>query len=447
MSILLKTGIRRRQLLRGMLGGGAITVALPFLDCFLNDSGTALASGAPLPTRFGMWTWGIGFQPGYGVNEKADTIELLMEAKALEPFKKDMNYFSGFNTPLDGRVNQVHYSGLIAARSGTAPSTTSDIPAPTLDVLVSDAIGGETRFRSLELATYGRTSYSGRNTGAQNAAEESALAFYTKIFGPEFVDPNKAEFKPNPNVMVRQSVLSSVNEDAKRFAKMFGASDRQRMDEYFTSIRETERQLAMQLEKPPPNEACRVPAKPENIAAASSDMNSVLANNKLLANILAMAMACNQTRVFTMNFSRPISDLRKAGEAMSHHQLTHEEPVDAKLGYQPLVAWFNTQSMIGCADWVNAFASIKEGDGTLLDNSLLFAHADLTDARTHSVDGLPMMTFGKAGGKVKTGQMIKGGGSPLTRVGLTAMHVMGVQAGSWGTKSLQTSKPIGEILA
>ena len=65
--------LKRRSLLRGMLGGGAVSVALPFLDCFLNTNGTALASGAPLPVRFGTWYWGLGLTPNAAVKAKTST--------------------------------------------------------------------------------------------------------------------------------------------------------------------------------------------------------------------------------------------------------------------------------------------------------------------------------------------------------------------------------------
>ena len=75
MSILIKRPAPRRALLRGMLGGAAVSVALPFLDIFLNDHGTALASGAPLPLRFGTWFWAMGHTPNQAIH--ADPKELV----------------------------------------------------------------------------------------------------------------------------------------------------------------------------------------------------------------------------------------------------------------------------------------------------------------------------------------------------------------------------------
>jgi hypothetical protein len=147
--------------------------------------------------------------------------------------------------------------------------------------------------------------------------------------------------------------------------------------------------------------------------------------------------------VFTDNFA----NVRKNGETYTHHLLTHEEAIDPKLGYQPNAFWFNKNAMDGWAHYIKTFASIKEGAGTLLDNCLIFASSETNYARVHTIDGIPTYLAGKAGGRVKTGLHVVGGGDPITRIGLTIQQIMGVQVDRWGTNSLQTSKPISEILA
>ena len=453
MSVLLKTKSARRGVLRAAFNGGAVAVALPFLDCFLNDSGTALAAtGAPLPVRFGTWFWGLGHSLGHGFSDNTQRIELLTETKALEPLLPHMNAFTGFNSPLDGKSNYVHYSGWVAARTGTSAISTEEIPAPTLDVLVADAIGNNTRFRSLDLAASGgaRASYSARNSGLRNAAEGSPLALYMRLFGPGFTDPNSAEFTPNTDALLRRSVLSTIIDDSRRLAPKLGASDKARIDEYFTSIRELEQQLALQLEKPSANEACKIPPVPAEVRPSEergSLIETTIPNHRALIQLLTMALACNQTRVFTMTFSLALSNLRRSGSADTHHTLSHDEPIDPELGFQPNVSWFNCRSMEACTEFVQAFAAVREGSGTLLDNTLILAHSDTCDAKLHAIDSIPVMTFGRAGGRVKTGMRFIGNGDPITRIGLTAMQVVGVPIQSWGTKSLSTSKVVSEVLA
>ena len=86
-----------------------------------------------------------------------------------------------------------------------------------------------------------------------------------------------------------------------------------------------------------------------------------------------MALACNQTRVFNVALSIAASNLRKAGSAVSFHELTHEEPIDDKLRYQPESTFFMEKSMECFASMLRMLDSVKEGDGTLLDHSLVLA--------------------------------------------------------------------------
>jgi hypothetical protein len=147
-----------------------------------------------------------------------------------------------------------------------------------------------------------------------------------------------------------------------------------------------------------------------------------------------------------MAYSAAFASTVKAGYEKPHHTCTHEEPVDASLGYQPTASWFLRRAMESWAYFVEAFTKVKEGDGTLLDNMLIYASTDSAWARIHSLDGIPMFTAGRAGGKVKTGIHVDGAQGPATRVGYTIMKVMGVDTPAWGTKSNSTANALSEIL-
>ncbi len=440
--------VSRRRVLRGMFQGVAVGVALPFLDCFLNENGAALAAtGQELPVRFGTWFWGCGHTPArYIPKTLGANYDLPPELEHIRAVRSHVNVLTGFDVKPDGRPNIPHVSGLYALRTGTTPvGETSDLP--TLDVLIANAIGGSTRFRSLEVAATGnaRDSYSFKNTSTVNAAEASPLALYEKIFGAEFQDPNASNFKPDPRTMLRLSVLSAVKEDRDRLYRQVGYSDRARLDEYLSSIRQVEGRLERQLQKPPPAEACAMPKKPGQLPLDYA-IDDVTANHKMMAEILAMAVACNQTRVFNMVFSNARSNLRKPGTSSTHHTFTHEEPIDTTKGYQTQSAWFIDQSLEAFATFVNTFASVREGSGTLLDNCLILAHSDSSEAKLHSMAGIPLLTAGAAGGRIRTGLHVAGKSDPVTRVGLTVQQVMGLSVGSWGTQSMQVSKPVSEIV-
>jgi hypothetical protein len=447
MSILIKRPAPRREVLRGLLGGAAVSMALPYLDIFLDETGTALASGAPMPLRFGTWFWSMGHTPNQAIGADPKELTFLEECKSLNPYKKWINYFGQFNSPLDGRPNHVHQAGWIVVRTGTAPVKSSDIPAPTLDVLVADHIGKGSRFRSLEMSCTGKAqdTFSARSTHARNASEVSPVALYARVFGPEFADPNKAEFKPDPDLMLQKSVLSAVEDQRKRFASKLGAADKARFDEYATSIRELEQQLALQSQKPAPADACKVPTAPQD-GPLGLELPVAQANHAAMTKILTMALACNQTKVFNMAFNDALSFLRRPGTANTHHTLTHEEPIDDAVGYQREAFWFNCRVQEQLASFIDAFEKVREGDRSLLDNTLIFAHAETSFAKIHQVDNIPIMTIGTAGGRLKTGKHIVGNGDPVSRVGLTAMQVMGLPLARWGTGSLETSKTVTDVL-
>ena len=138
-------------------------------------------------------------------------------------------------------ANKPHITGCLGLRTGI-PVPTEVVSAPTLDVLIGDVMGGGTRFSSLELSTSGiQRSYSFRAGGSPNPSETSPLILYQRIFGEGFQDPNAAKFTPDPQTMVRESVLSDVKDDRSAAdAKWLGAGDRARLDQYFTSVRQLE---------------------------------------------------------------------------------------------------------------------------------------------------------------------------------------------------------------
>jgi len=347
---------------------------------------------------------------------------------------------------LDGVANKPHITGCLGLRTGI-PVPNEDVRAATLDVLIGDAIGAGSRFSSIEVSTSGiDRSYSFRAAGSPNPSEVSPVALYQRIFGEGFQDPNAATFTPDPHTMVRQSVLSAVAEDRQRVMRNVGAADRRRLEEYFTSIRHLEDQLALQLQPPARVENFIKPDVPPE-TTMDSEVSNVMVTHKLMAGLLAKALQCNQTKVINVLFSDTTSNLRRAGSSTTHHTLTHEEPVNPTLGYQEQVGWFARQSMLAWRDFLDAMASIPEGDGTLLDNCLIFAHSDCSIAKAHAVEGIPMMIAGNAGGRIRTGFHLAGRADPASRVGLTLQQAMGLQVERWGMQSMETNRTITELMA
>lgn len=444
----MKTRLSRRTVLRGMASGAAVSIGLPLLDYFLNDNGTALAQGAPLPVRFGTWFWGCGINPDRWVPtiDGAD-YDLPPELEAIADFKTEVSVLSGFNTILDGRANWPHSTGVSAMLTGTVPEQDGQFPDTTFDILIAREIGGSTRFRSLEMAATGRPtqSYSRVGTTSTNTSTVSPLDMYTRLFGPGFIDPNDAQQAPDPRTLLRQSALSVVSDDVSRLEKLLGSHDRQRLDQYFTSLRQLEQQIELSL-SPPQLDGCRRPTEPSG-EELGTDLPQTAATHRLLTDLLVFALLCDQSRVFNMLFSWGLSGLRHPGDSASHHELTHDELVDPELGYQPQATTFALASMDAWGQFLRALATTPEGAGTLLDNCLVMAHSESSFAKSHDVSGLPVMIAGRAGGALNPGVHVRGNGEPVTRIGLTIQQVMGLPVEEWGTRSMQVDQPIGEILS
>ncbi|HEY8385823.1 MAG TPA: DUF1552 domain-containing protein [Porticoccaceae bacterium] len=440
--------ISRRTLLQGAMRGAAVAVALPILDMFLDSNGKAFAdTGQRIPTRFGTWVWGCGFIPQKWIpTATGRDFAFPDDIKPLEPYRDQLAIFSGFDVKLDGVPNKPHITGCLGLRTGI-PVPDERVEAPTIDVLISDVIGTDTRFRSIEASASGiNRSYSYRSASSPNPSEVSPLALYRRIFGEGFQDPNNTSFEPDPRHMVEQSVLSAIKEDRQRIMRMVGAEDRHRLDEYFESIRQLEQQIALQLQPPAPVENFVMPEEPANVTV-NSEVENVMANHKIMAGLLAKALQSNQTRVFNMLLSDTASNLHHSGSTTTHHTMTHEEHDDPVLGYQKEHAWFATRSMIAWREFLDELASIPEGDGTLLDNTLILAHSDCSIAKSHAVEGIPVMIAGSGGGRVRTGFHMAGKGDSLARIGLTVQQAMGVKVDRWGVKSMETNRVITDLLA
>jgi hypothetical protein len=468
-----RTLIDRRRVLRGVLDGMAIAVGLPLLDIFLNDNGDALANvpsnavgSKGLPLCFGSWFWPLGLSHGVFTsgNEEArllasDRDALWVPRKVganfeynehlqnLKPIAGKFNIYSGTEVFLDGKTLQVHYTPAEGIFTGEISENASGYGL-SLDQIIAAQIGTHTRFRSIQVACDGnaRATWSSPGESAgMNASEISPVALYTRLFGPGFADPNSAEFHPDPAIMTQKSALSAVADQRRELLRLVGANDRARLDEYFTSVRDLEEKLALELERPAPLAACQIPDQPKD--KVSTDVKDIVRTHALFARLLAHALACGQTRVFNVVVSVGLTNAHIAGDPFSNHSHTHEEPVDPKLGYQPICKWFADQ-WLGCfTELVKTLDSIKEGPGTLLDRMVVMTFTDHGEARRHTAKMIPLLSAGNANGKMKNGLHVAALGQTSCRLGLTCLHALGIEMAAWATQSNRTDKPFSEVLS
>ena len=193
------TMLDRRTLLRGLLGGIAVSVALPTLDIFLDGHGEAYASGEGFPKRFGTWFWGNGVHASpeddrWTPTGDATSFQLAEEMSPLEPVKSDITVISGLKVYTPN--TDPHGTGPAAVLSGSRSTAERAFGAPTLDQIIADGIGGASTFRSLELSAQRADqsqSYSG--AGTSNPPESNPAALYSRLFGSGF---RMAASKGNP---------------------------------------------------------------------------------------------------------------------------------------------------------------------------------------------------------------------------------------------------------
>jgi len=437
----------RRSLLRGAIQGSTVVMGLPILESFLNSNGTAFADGTELPPCFGSWFFGLGLTPGRWQPEViGSNYELPEHVAALQPIKEKLNIFSGLQIFLDGKVNQNHISGAQGQMTGVVTRSAADYDE-SFDAVIDKQFGANARFRTLEVACDGNASsgWTARGRNGKTPCQISPLELYRRIYGDGFIDPNQADFAPNPEVMVRHSVLSAVTEQRQKLMNSVSSDDRSRLDEYFSSLRDVEQKLAFELERPAPLPACSIPSM--DVEEIGTMVAQVQNTHKQFATLLSHALACGQTRIFHVTLGNAFSTLRLPGEPSAYHALTHEEPIDPELGYQPKCKVIGEQCMGFFVELLQALDSIREGEGTLLDRSLVYAFTDHGEARLHSMKNLPVFTAGSAGGRLKTGLHISAEGDAATRVGFTIQKALGVVTNKWGVESNEVSTPFSEVLA
>ncbi len=437
----------RRSLLRGAIQGSAVVMGLPILQSFLNDNGTAFADGTELPPCFGSWFFGLGLTPGRWEPEViGSNYELPEHIAALQPIREKLNIFSGLQVFLDGKVNQNHISGAQGQMTGIVTKSAADYDE-SFDAIIDKQFGANVRFRTLEVACDGNASsgWTARGKNGKTPCQISPLELYRRIYGEGFIDPNQAEFTPDPEVMVRHSVLSAVTEQRQKLMTTVSSDDRSRLDEYFTSLRDVEQKLAFELERPAPLPACSIPLiGDEEIGTMVAQVQNT---HKQFVTLLSHALACGQTRIFHVTLGNAFSTLRLPGEPSAYHALTHEEPIDPELGYQPKCKIIGEQCMGFFVELLQAMDSIQEGEGTLLDRSVVYAFTDHGEARLHSMKSLPVFTAGSAGGRLNTGLHVSAEGDAATRVAFTIQKALGVVSNRWGTESNEVTTPFSEVLA
>jgi hypothetical protein len=434
--------LSRRALLRGMGRTGVVAVALPWLE-IMAGSGTAQACGG-LPKRFGLWFWGNGNLPEYwnpAAAGEGDDWALSEQLMPLAEHKAKLSVIGGMTAKVPN--DEPHDSGMAGILTGSALSINGDdytVQAPTIDQVIANEIGGETLYRSLQTAASDCNGRSFNGPDSRNPPETSPFSLYERLFGDTFREPGE-EGLVDPKLGLRRSVLDAVMTDIAALEGKIGSADRTRLDQHLSGIRELELRLARLEEDPPNLAACNRAAEPIGPFENVEGRTLIRERNLAMAELTAMALACDQTRVFAHFISDPVKGILFSGASASHHDLTHNEPEP-----QPECHEINLQIMECLADFLGALDAVPEGDGTLLDHCVLMATSDVSKGRTHSLDDMPILVAGGGCGALKTNLHYRSAGQEsASMVLLSIIRAMDILKADFGTEDAWTDQGLSAL--
>jgi hypothetical protein len=387
--------LSRRALLRGL---GA-SVALPLLDAMI-PARTVLAQTAARPTpRLGF----IYFPHGAVMTEWTPATEgadfaMTTIRKPLEPFRSQLTVVSGLgNRAADGSA--VHATAPGTWLSGVAPRPTHEPYAGvTVDQIAVQHIGQDTPLPSLELTIEERT------TGACDrdfgCSYGNTIAFRTpttplpmehdphKVFARLFGQGTTAEERESRSAEF-SSILDAVSQEISGLNKTLGAPDRAKLSDYLESVREIERRL--QRMGGSARADMKVPDIPPGVPESLDDRLTIMFD------LAALAYQANLTRVFSMMMTREASNLtyNHIGVSDAFHPVSHHQNNPQKMARLVRIQTYHSQMF---AKFLKRLRETPDGDGSLLDHSLLLYGSNMSNSNLHNHFPLPISLVGGAGG-------------------------------------------------
>ena len=439
---LTRAPLSRRTFLRG--AGAAL--ALPWLEAMLPRAayarGLLSAPAAPLRFAFLFAPNGKWMESWTPAAEGAD-FPLSPTLEPLAAVRERLLVLSGLahkNAEALGDGPGDHARSAACFLTGAHPKKTegADIKnGISIDQQIAERIGGETRFRSLEVGctpplTSGNCdsgyscayscNISWRSETTPQLKETDPRALFERLFG---ADDGLSPQQRARRLARRQSVLDAAREDAARLSARLGATDRRKLDEYFTAVREIEQRLARAeadaAERPAPSIALP--------AAIPADHGE---HARLLAELLALAFQADLTRVATHMFAND-GDNRsypQLGAPDGHHETSHHRDDPVKVERIEKIDRFHVEQL---AWFLGRLAQIEEGDGTLLDHALVAYGSGISDGNAHNHDELPIVLAGGGNGTVQSGRHLRfERGTPLCNLWLGLLDRSGARAASFG---------------
>lgn len=457
-----KWQISRRRMLKGM---GAC-IALPFLEAMALPGVNASAYGkSPVRTAFLFMPNGV--HPAHWTPEKIGSdFTLTRQLLPLENFKKDilvLGELMNKNSIFKGADGHYAKSASLLTCMPIKQTIGDNISSGgvSVDQVIASKVGHETLFPSLEYGLDRITTGVDINVGftrlyGSSISWQSASQPLSKEIDPRLAfDRLFRSFVPGVKIKEdpwKQSILDLVMDDAKSLKNNLGRSDQDKVSEYLESIRSVEKRISNNAnqEKFAANitpdirkELIRVNQNIDEYVEMYGGVD-ITEKTRLMMDIMALAFWSDASRVSTFMFGNSVSNRNFSfldGVKGNHHSISHHMEGEAALEeYIRITAWHVEQY----AYFLQKLKSIKEGDKTLLDNSMILFSSDLRDGNRHSPRNLPIVLAGKGGGEIKTGQnLIFEKETPLANLYLTMLHALNIEQERFG----DSTKVLSEIRA
>ncbi len=396
MNVLTGKRLSRRHILRGVGAG----LALPLLDAML-PAARAFGQAPVAPKRFGAVFVPHGERPGFWNPAKVGAhFEPSVILEPLRPHLDELTIVSQLANPIAG-----HGVTVASWLSGTVPKRTvaEDVRAgKTIDQVIADKIGRDTVFKSIEAATEDFTGYIG------GCDPGYACAYFNTLSWRSETEPLPMEINPR-NLFERlfgrpgtaaqrlermrtgRSILDSVQGDLARLQRDVGPADRSRLGDYLEHVRETE-QLIERAERQASGGDTLIPDAPVGIP------DSFAEHVGLQFELIALAYEADLTRVFTFMLSRDVTQRTypEIGITEPHHALSHHQGNEE---HQRQLVKLNTYHITLFEKFIARLRATPDGDGTLLDHSMVLWGSGMSESNNHERTDLPTLLVGGFGGR------------------------------------------------
>jgi hypothetical protein len=425
---------------RTVLKGFGATLALPFLESMM-PQGVLAASvpKTPIRTAFIFVPNGINMQHWVPSGN-----ELPYTLQPLQSLKNKFNIVSGLaqrNAFALGDGAGDHARSAAAWLTGCHPRKTSgaNIKAGvSFDQVLAKEFSNATRFSSLELGCE-RGGLAGDCDSGYSCAYSNSISWraettpvakevdprlvFERLFASE--NQNESDTAKAQRLAENKSILDFIMEDAKILNKKLGHTDKMKLDEYMTGVREIERRLSfLEKQRGDFNSSSLI-----NVQGMPADYQEHI---KIMGDLMVLAFQTDTTRVSTFMFANEGSNrsYKMVGVTDGHHEMSHHQRTPEKLEALKKINNFHVTQL---AYILNKMDSIKEGDRTLLDNSMVVYGAGICDGDRHNHDDLPLLLAGLGGGKIKSGRHLKFDSStPMTNLFLSMADKMNIPVESIG---------------